>query len=65
MKETTTTSSKDIESNGKGTDLTNEHVQSLSWKGVEVELRHGFSSDLQPRRIVSDLDGIATAGKLS
>lgn len=50
---------------GDHTHLTNQTVHSLSWERIEVSLEHRFRSDLRPKSIISDVDGLANAGKPS
>lgn len=45
--------------------LANHTVHSLSWEGIEVSLQNRFRSDLRPKSIISDVDGLANAGKSS
>lgn len=45
--------------------LANHTVHSLSWEGIKVSLQDRFRSDLRPKSIISDVDGLASAGKSS
>lgn len=50
---------------GEHAHLANHSVHSLSWEGIEVSLQNRFRSDSQPKSIISDVDGLANAGRSS
>lgn len=54
---------KDLEKHdGEEAHLANNTVSSLAWKDTSVELVW-FSSDRKPKPLITDVDGIAMAGK--
>lgn len=58
-----TNAAKDLEKYDDGeAHLANNTVSSLAWKNTSVE-RVWFSSDLKPKQLITDVDGIAMAGK--
>lgn len=64
MENSTSNGIVDVERDvGKDAHLANHTVHSLAWEGIQVSLHHRFLSDLQPKPIISDVDGIANAGK--
>lgn len=65
MENSTSNGIVDVERDvGKDAHLANHTVHSLAWEGIQVSLHHRFLSDLQPKPIISDVDGIANAGDL-
>lgn len=48
---------------GEDPHLANHTVHSLAWEGINVSIHHRFLSDLQPKPIISNVDGVANAGK--
>ncbi len=53
----------DLEYNaGEGDHLSNNSVRSFTWLKIDVEIEH-FASDLEPRKIIANIDGYTRAGK--
>lgn len=50
---------------GEDAHLANHTVHSLAWENIKVSLEHHFRSDLRPKPIISDVNGLANAGKSS
>lgn len=66
METATSNGTPDVERDvGEDVHLANRTVHSLAWEGIKVSLEHRFLSDLQPKTIICDVDGLANAGKLS
>lgn len=53
---------KDLENDDNEAHLTNNTVHSLAWAGITVDLGRKISSDLRPQQIISNVDGLASAG---
>lgn len=53
----------DLEHNaGAGDHLNNNNVRSFAWLKIDVEIEH-FASDLEPTKIIANVDGYTRAGK--
>lgn len=66
MKNATMNGTVDVEQDvGEDAHLANHTVHSLAWEDIKVSLEHHFRSDLQPKPIISDVSGLANAGKYS